>query len=91
VLWPATQRVLATLPAAALQGSRLYVAASSARQAGVTRALSALGAEVVVFDPGQAVSPTASAREALRARFDAGEGRDAMGNCGPDARVGPAQ
>lgn len=43
VLWPAAQRVLATLPAAALQGSRLYVAASSAQQASVTRALSARG------------------------------------------------
>ncbi|WP_343626453.1 hypothetical protein [Roseateles puraquae] len=91
VLWPAAQRVLATLPAAALQGSRLYVAASSAQQASVTRALSARGAEVVVFDPGQAVLPTASAQDALRARFDAGEGRDAMGNCGPDARVEPVQ
>jgi len=50
-----------------------------------------LGAAVSVFDPGQAVLPSASAADALRSRFDAGDRRDAMGNCGPDARVEPVQ
>jgi len=87
LLWSAAQRVLATLPPAALKGARLYVAAAPAQQAGVVRALSATGAEVVVFDPTQPVLPTAAVRDALRSPYGAGEGRDAMGNCGPDARI----